>query len=85
MPLLKAAHGGTVNSHTFISFSNAIQQTYAIARALSALRPELAPTFQKNAADYARRLRAIKSKAAAAAGRCARSTAWSRCTTATAT
>jgi len=64
VPLLKAANGGTVNSHTFISFSNAIQQTYAIARALSALRPDLAPTFQANAADYARRLRAIKSKAA---------------------
>ena len=64
VPLLKAAHGGSVNSHTFISFSNAIQQTYAIAKALSALRPELAETFQRNAADYARRLRAIKSKAA---------------------
>ena len=64
VPLLKAANGGTVNSHTFISFSNAIQQTYAIAKALSALRPDLAPTFQKNAADYARRLRAMKSRAA---------------------
>jgi zinc transport system substrate-binding protein len=65
VPLLKAANGGTVNSHTFISFSNAIQQTYAIARALSALRPALADQFQKNAADYARRLRIIKSQAAA--------------------
>jgi zinc transport system substrate-binding protein len=64
VPLLKAANGGTVNSHTFISFSNAIQQTYAIAKALSALRPDLAPTFEKNAADYARRLRAMKSQAA---------------------
>jgi zinc transport system substrate-binding protein len=64
VPLLKAANGGTVNSHTFISFSNAIQQTYAIAKALSALRPDLADTFQQNAADYARRLRAMKSKAA---------------------
>jgi zinc transport system substrate-binding protein len=64
VPLLKAANGGTVNSHTFISFSNAIQQTYAIAKALSALRPDLAPTFQKNAAEYARRLRAMKSQAA---------------------
>jgi len=65
VPLLKAANGGTVNSHTFISFSNAIQQTYAIAKALSALRPDLADTLQKNAADYARRLRAQKSAAAA--------------------
>ena len=64
VPMLKAANGATVNSHTFISFSNAIQQTYAIAKALGALRPELAATFQKNAADYARRLRAIKSRAA---------------------
>lgn len=65
VPLLKSAHGGTVNSHTFISFSNAIQQTYAIARALAALRPELAARFQANAADYAKRLRAIKGAAAA--------------------
>ena len=64
VPLLKAANGSTVNSHTFISFSNAIQQTYAIAKALSALRPDLADTLQKNAAAYARRLRAIKSRAA---------------------
>ena len=64
VPLLKAVNGGTVNSHTFISFSNAIQQTYAIARALSALRPDLASRFDQNAADYARRLRAIKAKAA---------------------
>jgi len=65
VPLLKAAHGGTVNSHTFISFSNAIQQTYAIAEALSAMRPDLAKQFDANASDYAQRLRAIKNKAAA--------------------
>ncbi len=65
VPLLKGAHGGLVNSHTFISFSNAIAQTYAIAKALSALRPSLAPTFQTNASAYARRLRAMKSAAAA--------------------
>jgi zinc transport system substrate-binding protein len=64
VPLLKATNGGTVNSHTFISFSNAIQQAYGIAKALSALRPAQAEAFQKNAADYARRLRVIKSKAA---------------------
>ena len=63
VPLLEAANGGTVNAHTFISFSNAIQQTYAIAKALGALRPALADAFQKNAAEYARRLRAIKSEA----------------------
>jgi len=64
VPLLKAVNGGTVNSHTFISFSNAIQQTYAIAKALSALRPDLASRFDQNSADYARRLRAIKGSAA---------------------
>lgn len=65
VPLLRAANGGTLNAHTFISFSNAIQQTYAIARALSALRPGLAERFQANAAGYAKRLRAIKGEAAA--------------------
>jgi zinc transport system substrate-binding protein len=56
--------GKGVNSHTFISFTNAIQQTYAIQKALAALRPQDAATLQKNAADYARRLRLIKAKAA---------------------
>jgi zinc transport system substrate-binding protein len=65
VPLLKATHGGSVNSHTFISFSNGVQQTYAIARALSALRPGQAAQFGANAAEYARRLRAIKSQAEA--------------------
>jgi len=64
VPLLKGANGRTVNSHTFISFSNAIQQTYAIAGALAALRPDLASRFEQNAAEYARHLRAIKAKAA---------------------
>jgi zinc transport system substrate-binding protein len=64
-PQIKAARGGGVNSHTFISFTNAIQQTYAIQKALAALRPRDAAALQQNAADYARRLRVIKSKAAA--------------------
>jgi zinc transport system substrate-binding protein len=63
-PQIHAAHGATTNSHTFISFTNAIQQTYAIEKALVALRPQDAAALQKNAADYARRLRLIKSKAA---------------------
>jgi zinc transport system substrate-binding protein len=66
VPLLRAKNGGTVNSHTFISFTNAIQQTYAIAKALAKLRPELAQKFDENAADYAKRLRKIKAKAATA-------------------
>ena len=60
----QAGGSAAVNSHTFISFSNAIQQTYAIQRALARLRPQDAATLQQNAAEYARRLRAIKAKAA---------------------
>jgi zinc transport system substrate-binding protein len=63
-PQIKSAHGGGVNSHTFISFTNAIQQTYAIQKALAALRPGDAAALQQNAAEYARRLRVIKSRAA---------------------
>src|SRR5471032_733923 len=63
-PQIHSAHGTGVNSHTFISFTNAIQQTYAIQRALAALRPKDAAALQKNASEYARRLRLIKSKAA---------------------
>jgi len=63
-PLLRANSGRAVNSHTFISFTNAIQQADAIAKALSKLRPDLATKFDANAADYARRLRKIKAKAA---------------------
>jgi zinc transport system substrate-binding protein len=64
VPLLRAKNGGEVNSHTFLSFTNAIQQTYSIAKALGKLRPALAATFEKNAADYAKRLRKIKAAAA---------------------
>jgi zinc transport system substrate-binding protein len=64
-PQIRSVHGTAVNSHTFISFTNAIQQTYAIAKALGQLRPELAAGFQQNAAEYARRLRGIKARAAA--------------------
>jgi zinc transport system substrate-binding protein len=63
-PQIKSANGGGVNSHTFISFTNAIQQTYAIQKALSALRPKDSAALQQNAAEYARRLRVIKSRAA---------------------
>lgn len=65
-PQIHSAHGASVNSHTFISFTNAIQQTYAIQKALAALRPADAAALQKNAGDYARRLRLIKAKAASA-------------------
>jgi zinc transport system substrate-binding protein len=63
-PLLKSIRGGAVNSHTFISFTNAVQQTYAIEHALAALRPDLAPRLRDNASAYAVRLRKIKAGAA---------------------
>ena len=63
-PLIRAGRGTGVNSHTFISFSNAIQQTYTIQRALGRLRPRDAAALQQNASQYARRLRTIKAKAA---------------------
>lgn len=63
-PQIHAAHGTSVNSHTFISFTNAIQQTHAIQKAIAALRPQDAVALQRNAGEYARRLRLIKSKAA---------------------
>jgi zinc transport system substrate-binding protein len=63
-PMIRAARGNGVNSHTFISFSNAIQQTYAIQRALARLRPQDASALQQNATEYARRLRTIKARAA---------------------
>ena len=63
-PQIHSARGNSVNSHTFISFTNAIQQTYAIQKALAALRPQDAVALQRNAGEYARRLRLIKSKGA---------------------
>jgi zinc transport system substrate-binding protein len=64
-PQIHSARGQGTNSHTFISFTNAIQQTYAIQKALARLRPQDAAVLQQNAAAYARRLRQIKAKAAA--------------------
>jgi zinc transport system substrate-binding protein len=63
-PQIHSAHGAGINSHTFISFTNAVQQTYAIQKAIATLRPQDAAALQRNAADYARRLRLIKAKAA---------------------
>jgi len=62
-PMIRAGRGTGVNSHTFISFSNAIQQTYFIQRALAKLRPQDAAALLQNASEYARRLRLIKAKA----------------------
>jgi len=62
-PLLPGAHGEKSNSHTFLSFSNAIAQSRTIAEALGEMRPSEAARFRENAAEYARRLRAIKGTA----------------------
>jgi zinc transport system substrate-binding protein len=62
--LLPSAHGEAPNSHTFISFTNAIAQTRAIAAKLGALRPANAAVFAANANAYAERLRAIQRAAA---------------------
>src|SRR4029453_13908379 len=63
-PQIHAAHGTGVNSHPFTPSTNAIQQTYAIQKALAPLRPQDAAALQRNAADYARRLRLLKAPAA---------------------
>jgi len=63
--LLPSRRGGAPNSHTFLSFSNAIQQSYVLARALRVSRPELGPALEKNAAAYARALRAQRAEAIA--------------------
>jgi zinc transport system substrate-binding protein len=63
-PQIHSVRGTGPNSHTFISFTNAIQQTYAIQKVLAKLRPQDAAALQANAAAYARRLRQIKAKAA---------------------
>lgn len=55
---------GQPNSHTFLSFSNAIAQSYWIARALGELKPEWKKTLEDNAAVYAKKLRAIKNETA---------------------
>ncbi len=64
-PLVKSAHGDSGNSHTFISFTNAIAQTQLIAKRLGELRPASADKLLANAAAYGDRLRAIQADHAA--------------------
>ncbi len=64
-PLVKSAHGDSDNSHTFISFTNAIAQSKLIAKKLGELRPASAAAFARNAAAYGDKLRAIQSATAA--------------------
>lgn len=65
-PLLQIKGGEAPNSHTFISFTNAIQQTYNIERALTELQQRDAERFRANARAYTSRLRQLKARVAAA-------------------
>lgn len=58
-PTVKSAHGDAPNSHTFISFTNAIQETNYLAKQLDALRPADAAKIDANAAAYTGKLAAI--------------------------
>ncbi|HXX92955.1 MAG TPA: zinc ABC transporter substrate-binding protein [Planctomycetota bacterium] len=53
------------NPHTFLSLLGAVQQVYAIERALSELWPAQAEAFRANAKRYARRLRELKAATSA--------------------
>ena len=63
-PLVKSAHGDAVNSHTFLSFENAIAQSKLIAKRLGQLRPADAAAFSTNARAYGDKLRKIEQDAA---------------------
>ncbi len=52
----------TVNAHTFISTTTAIQQVYEIARELGRLDPANAAEYTRNSRAYAARLRALKAE-----------------------
>jgi zinc transport system substrate-binding protein len=58
-PLIKGGHGEAKNSHTFISFTNAIAQTRLIAAKLGELRPQHAEKLRANAQAYVTRLRSV--------------------------
>jgi zinc transport system substrate-binding protein len=63
-PLIPYSRGEGKNSHSFISFTNAIQQSRLIAKRLGELRPAVAGKLRDNASAYADKLRAIQAKAA---------------------
>lgn len=61
--LLEVRHGSGKNSHTFLSYGNAIAQSYVMARVLGTLRPELAKPLQDHASAYAKQLRLARADA----------------------
>ncbi|MCU0698813.1 MAG: zinc ABC transporter substrate-binding protein [Myxococcaceae bacterium] len=62
-PVLVSHGAEGPNSHTFLSFGNAMAQTFVLARALAELRPEWRATLEANAASYTKRLRALRATA----------------------
>lgn len=62
-PTLPEAHGKAANSHTFLSLTNAVQQSALLARVLGArlvkdgAPPVVAAQLQENAAAYGKKLR----------------------------
>jgi zinc transport system substrate-binding protein len=63
-PTVKGMGGEAVNAHTFISFTNAIQQSAYIAKKLGELRPAAAEKMAANAEAYGDRLAALRTAAA---------------------
>lgn len=51
--------GDALNSHTFLSITNAVQQVGLLAEALGRAHPERADRYRSNAAVYVRRLRGL--------------------------
>ena len=58
VPLLGSA--ASPNPHTFVSIAAAVRQVYRIAKGLSAIDPDNAVAYRKNAYAYAKRLRRLK-------------------------
>ncbi|MEM6606633.1 MAG: zinc ABC transporter substrate-binding protein [Pseudomonadota bacterium] len=58
VPLLGTA--ASPNPHTFVSIDAAVRQVYRIAKGLSAVDPDHAVAYRKNAYAYAKRLRKLK-------------------------
>jgi zinc transport system substrate-binding protein len=63
VPLISKPGGKVHNPHTFVSIDASIRQLYTIARELGKLDQTNAKAYLKNALDYARQLRQIKSAA----------------------
>lgn len=62
-PTLPSAHGNARNSHTFLSLTNAMQQTDRIAQILGARLPHHAARFEDNAAAAKKVLRRMLARA----------------------